>query len=71
MAFATQIPLCPGCRVLFDFICMAKEMGYWKEWHRDFADPGNWGRGFLELFGFNGKPLKPTSMKGGVCGVFS
>jgi len=30
-AKAAQIPLCPGYRVLFDFIWAAKEMAYWKE----------------------------------------
>jgi len=66
VAKATQIPLCPGCRVSFDFVQVAKEAEYQKEWHRNFTDPGNCGRGFLELVGLNGKPLKPMSMKGGV-----
>jgi len=35
-------------------------------WHRNFADPGYWGRGFLDLVGWNGKTLKPTSAKGGI-----
>jgi len=65
-----QIPLCPGCKVSFDFTWAAREVEYWKEWHREFADLVKWGRGFLELVGLNGKPLKPTSSKGGVWSLF-
>ena len=61
----TQILLCPSCRTSFDFAWAAKEVEYQKEWHKAFADPGNWGRGFLKLVGLNRKPLKPMSMKGG------
>ena len=56
---AAQIPLRPGCRVLFDFIQVAKEAVYRKEWHREFSDMGICGRGFLELVGLNENPLKP------------
>ena len=69
-ARASQIPLCPGCRVSFGFAYAAKEMAYRKEWHKEFLTPGNWGGGFLELVGFNGKPLKPTTMKEGVWSLF-
>ena len=69
-AKAAKIPLHPGCRVLFDFAWAAKEVAYWREWHKEFADPRKQGRGFLELVGLNGKPLKPTSSKGGVWSLF-
>jgi len=39
VAKATQIPLCPGCRVSFDFAQAAKEVAYWREWHKEFSDP--------------------------------
>jgi len=66
VAKATQIPLCPRCRVSFDFSCAAKKVAYRWEWHREFPDMGDHGRGFLELVGLNGKPLKPTFAKGGM-----
>jgi len=62
---AAQIPLHPGCRVSFDFIWVARETAYQKEWHKEFSDPLKRGRGFLELVGLNGKPLKPMTSKGG------
>ena len=45
-------------------------VAYRWEWHKEFSDLGNQGRGFLELVGFNRKPLKSTSMKGGVWSLF-
>jgi len=69
-AKAAKIPLCPGCRILFDFAWAAKEMAYQKEWHKEFANPVWQGRGFLELVGLSGKPLKSTSSKGGVWSLF-
>jgi len=67
---AAKIPLCPGCRVLLDFMRASKEVAYQQEWHKEFANPAKWGRGFLELVGANGKPLKPTSSKGGAWSLF-
>ena len=67
---AAKIPLCPGCRVSFNFTWAAKEAEYWREWHKEFADPVKRGRGFLELVGLNGRPLKPTILKGGVWSLF-
>jgi len=67
---AAKIPLCPGCRVLFDFTWAAKKVAYWREWHKEFTDPVKWGRGFLELVGLNGKPLKPMTLKGGAWSLF-
>ena len=69
-AKAAKIPLRPGCRVSFDFARVAREVAYQQEWHKEFADPGKQGRSFLELVGTNGKPLKPTSSKGGVWSLF-
>jgi len=69
-AKAAKIPLRPGCRVSFDFTQAAKEVAYWREWHKEFADTVRQGRGFLELVGLNGKPLKPTSSKGGAWSLF-
>ena len=56
--------------VSFDFAWASKEVEYWREWHREFADPAKRGRGFLELVGANGKPLKPMSSKGGAWSLF-
>jgi len=70
VAKATKIPLRPGCRVLFDFAWAAKEMAYQKEWHKDFSNPARQGKSFLELVGFNGRPLKPMTSKGGVWSLF-
>jgi len=70
VAKAAQIPLCPGCRVSFDFIQTTKEAAYWREWNKDFSDLGNQGHNFLPLVGFNSKPLKPMSLKGGVWSQF-
>jgi len=69
-AKAAKIPLRPGCRVSFDFAWAAKEVVYRQKWHKEFADPVKWGRGFLELVGANGKPLKPMSSKGGAWSLF-
>jgi len=44
-AKAAKIPLCPGCRVSFDFAWMAKEVAYQWEWHKEFANPVKRGRG--------------------------
>ena len=46
-AKAAQIPLRPGCRVLFDFAQASKDVDYWREWHKEFSDPAKRGRGFL------------------------
>ena len=67
---AAKIPLCPGCRVLFDFTQAAKEVAYQKKWHREFTNPVKRGGGFLELVGLNSKPLKPTTLKGGAWSLF-
>jgi len=67
---AAKIPLCPGCRVSFDFAWAAKEVAYWKEWHKEFADPRKQGRNFLELVSLNGRPLKPMTLKGGAWSLF-
>ena len=64
-AKAAQIPLCPGCRVSFDFVHVAKEAQYQREWHSELSKPEYRGRNFFSLAGFNGKLLKPTSRKGG------
>jgi len=48
----------------------AKEVEYWKEWHREFSDLAKQGRGFLGLVGLNGKPLKPMTSKGGAWSLF-
>jgi len=69
-AKAAKIPLCPSCRVSFDFAHAAQEVEYWKEWHKEFADPAKRGRSFLELVGLNGRPLKPTTSKGGAWSLF-
>ena len=45
-------------------------MAYQQEWHGEFANPAKRGRGFLELVGANGKPLKPMSLKGGAWSLF-
>jgi len=68
---AAQIPLCPSCRVLFDFVHTTKETTYWREWHKEFSDPTKHGRNFLELVGLDGKPLKPMTFKGGGMESFS
>ena len=67
---AAKIPLRPGCRVSFDFARASREVEYRKEWHKEFADPVKQGRGFLELVGLSGKPLKPTFSKGGAWSLF-
>jgi len=69
-AKAAQIPLRPGCRVSFDFAQASKEVEYWREWHKEFSNPAKQGRRFLQLVGANGKPLKPTSSKGGAWSLF-
>jgi len=67
---AAQIPLCPGCRVLFDIIQVAKKVAYHKEWHYEFSALGNQSRNFLKLVGLNEKPFKPMSLKGGAWSLF-
>jgi len=65
MAVSLRIGVGIQPRTLLDYLRQQLDVASESAWHRSFADSAYRGRNFLDLKGSKGKPVLPTTRKGG------
>ena len=66
IATSIKVDLGPHPKTSVDFARMAMDETALNEWHRHFQESTYWGCHFLDLEGSKGKPLLPSTHKGGL-----